>query len=146
MTELNLTRRGLLESTAAVGQSESEFSIAARRILASATIGGARALGLGDVTGCLTPGKRDLLMVRTDAVSIAPFTDPVNMIVTAAHPEHVDTVVVDGRVLKRNGRLTRVGTRRVVRSAEARLASVLERAADPVGSTAAVTSAAACCG
>jgi len=129
------------------GQSESEFSIAARRILASATIGGARALGLGDVTGSLTPGKRaDLLMVRTDAVSIAPFTDPVNMIVTAAHPEHVDTVVVDGRVLKRNGRLTRVDTRRVVRSAEARLASVLERAADPVGSTAAVTSAAACCG
>ena len=129
------------------GQSESEFSIAARQILASATIDGARALGLGDVTGSLTPGKRaDLLMVRTDAVSIAPFTDPVNMIVTAAHPEHVDTVVVDGRVLKRRGRLTAVDTRRVVRRAEVALAAVIDRAeADPVARSA-VAADTACCG
>ena len=130
------------------GQSESEFSIAARRVLASATIGGARALGLGEVTGSLTPGKRaDLIMVRTDAVSIAPFTDPVNMVVTAAHPEHVDTVVVDGRVLKRHGRLTAVDPRRVVRNAEQRLAGVIDRAAaDPLARVAAVDPATACCG
>ncbi len=129
------------------GQSENEFSISARRILAQATIDGARALGLDQVTGSLTPGKRaDLIMVRTDAVSTGPLTDPYNVVVTAAHPEHVDTVVVDGRVLKRHGRLTAVDSRRVVRQAETRLAAVIERAdADPVARTA-VADAAACCG
>lgn len=111
------------------GQSEDEFSIAARRILASATIDGARALGLDDVTGSITPGKRaDLIMVRSDTVSTAPRTDPVNIVVTAAHPEQVDTVVVDGRILKRRGRLTAVDPDTVVRRAEAALARVLERA------------------
>jgi 5-methylthioadenosine/S-adenosylhomocysteine deaminase len=127
------------------GQSESEFSIAARRILASATVDGARSLGLGDVTGSITPGKRaDLLMVRTDTVSIAPRTDPVNVVVTAAHPEHVDTVFVDGRILKRRGELTAVDGELVVRRAEAALARVLERA-DSTDTLTDAAAAAACC-
>jgi hypothetical protein len=48
-------------------------------------------------------------------VTIAPFTDPANMIATATGAEHVDTVVVDGRFVKRNGKLTSVDTRQVVR-------------------------------
>lgn len=127
------------------GQSEDEFSIAARRILASATIDGARSLGLSDVTGSITPGKRaDLLMIRTDTVSIAPRTDPVNVVVTAAHPEHVDTVVADGRILKRRRELTAVDSELVARRAEAALARVLDRA-DSTDTRADVAGAAACC-
>lgn len=111
------------------GQAESEFSVSARRMIQAATIDGARGLGLGDVTGSLTPGKRaDLVMVRTDDVTIAPFTDPANMIATATGAEHVDTVVVDGRFVKRNGRLTSVDTRQVVRDAQQSLEALLKRA------------------
>ena len=111
------------------GESESEFSVPARRMIQAATIDGARGLGLGDVTGSLTPGKRaDLILVRTDDVHIAPFTDPANMIATAAGAEHVDTVVVDGRILKRNGELTTVDARQVVREAQQSLNALLKRA------------------
>jgi cytosine/adenosine deaminase-related metal-dependent hydrolase len=111
------------------GESESEFSVPARRMIQAATIDGARGLGLGHLTGSLTPGKRaDLILVRTDDVHIAPFTDAPNMIATAAAAEHVDTVVVDGRILKRNGRLTTVDTRQVVREAQQSLDALLKRA------------------
>ena len=111
------------------GQSEQEFSLLARRVLAMATIDGARGLGLEHVTGSLTPGKRaDLIMVRADELNIAPFTDAPNMIAFAAQPSNVDTVVVDGRILKRDGRLTALDPREVVREAAAALERVLARA------------------
>jgi 5-methylthioadenosine/S-adenosylhomocysteine deaminase len=111
------------------GQSELEFSVAARRMIQAATIDGAKGLGLGDVTGSLTPGKRaDLLMVKTGDVTIAPFTDPANMIATATGAEHVDTVVVDGRILKRHGRLTTIDAQQVVREAQQSLEALLKRA------------------
>jgi cytosine/adenosine deaminase-related metal-dependent hydrolase len=131
------------------GQSESEFSISARRMIAAATIDAARGLGIDDATGSLTPGKRaDLIMVRTDDVNIAPFTDAPNMIATAAQPSNVDTVVVDGRILKRHGRLTAVDTRRVVAEASAALAAVLARAGTPAAASVAREAAGdvACCG
>jgi 5-methylthioadenosine/S-adenosylhomocysteine deaminase len=110
------------------GQAEDEFAITARRVLEMATIDGARGLGLGEVTGSLTPGKRaDLIMVRTDDLNIAPFTDPVNMIVLAAQPHNVDLVAIDGRILKRHGELTALDPERVVRQAAESLAAVLAR-------------------
>jgi cytosine/adenosine deaminase-related metal-dependent hydrolase len=111
------------------GQSEQEFSLLARRALAMATIDAARGLGLDAVTGSLTPGKRaDLIMIRADALNMAPFTDAPNMVAFAAQPANVDTVVVDGRVLKRDGRLTSLDAREVVREASAALERVLARA------------------
>ena len=111
------------------GQSEQEFSLTARRALAMATIDAARGLGLGQVTGSLTPGKRaDLIMVRADALNTAPFTDAPNLVALAAQPSNVDTVVVDGRILKRGGRLTALDTRKVVCEASVALEDVLARA------------------
>jgi 5-methylthioadenosine/S-adenosylhomocysteine deaminase len=111
------------------GQSEQEFSLTSRAALAMATIDAARGLGLGDVTGSLTPGKRaDLVMVRADALNMAPFTDAPNMVALAAQPSNVDTVVVDGRILKRGGRLIALDTREVVCEASAALEAVLTRA------------------
>lgn len=113
------------------GQAGQEFALPARRVLEMATVEGARLLGLGEVTGSLTPGKRaDVIMVRTDAVDIAPFTDPVNMVVLAAQPQNVDTVLVDGRILKRDGRLTALDPERVVREASGALTRVLGRVAN----------------
>jgi 5-methylthioadenosine/S-adenosylhomocysteine deaminase len=111
------------------GQSEQEFSLTSRRALAMATIDAARGLGLDDVTGSLTPGKRaDIIMVRADALNTAPFTDAPNLVALAAQPSNVDTVVVDGRILKRGGRLTALDPREVVCDASAALERVLARA------------------
>jgi cytosine/adenosine deaminase-related metal-dependent hydrolase len=104
-------------------------SLPPRRVLELATIEGARSLGLGDVTGSLAPGKRaDLILVRTDALNMAPAVDPAVAVVHAASPANVDTVIVDGRVLKRNGRLTAIDEAGVVSEAQARLRALCERA------------------
>jgi 5-methylthioadenosine/S-adenosylhomocysteine deaminase len=71
-----------------------------------ATINGARALGLGDITGSLTPGKRaDLILVRTTDLNIAPLANIEATIVMSATPANVDTAMVNGRIIKRHGRL-----------------------------------------
>jgi cytosine/adenosine deaminase-related metal-dependent hydrolase len=45
-------------------------------------------------------------MVDTRALNLAVLTEPAHLLVEAAQPANVDTVVIDGRVLKRGGRLT----------------------------------------
>lgn len=77
-----------------------------RDALEWATMGGARALGLEDKIGSLTPGKRaDVIMVRTGDLNLFPVNDPVQSIVLHACGANVDTVLVDGRVVKRSGQL-----------------------------------------
>jgi len=94
----------------------SEFGLPARRVLQMATMDGAVALGIADKTGSLTPGKRaDIVVVRTDDLNMAPFTSPVHMIVQSAQPINVDLVVVDGRILKRGGKLVSVDVAKIVR-------------------------------
>jgi cytosine/adenosine deaminase-related metal-dependent hydrolase len=71
-----------------------------------ATINGAKALGLAEVTGSLTPGKRaDLILIRTDDINIAPLANIETTVVMSATPANVDSVMVDGRFVKRDGRL-----------------------------------------
>jgi 5-methylthioadenosine/S-adenosylhomocysteine deaminase len=106
-----------------------EFALTARDALRLATIEGARSLGLDRVTGSLVPGKRaDLIVVSVDAPNLGVFTDPARLLVTAAHPGNVDTVLADGRVLKRSGVLTGYDVAEVSRSAREALAGVLSRA------------------
>jgi 5-methylthioadenosine/S-adenosylhomocysteine deaminase len=107
------------------GTTPSEFGIAARRVLEMGTIDGARALGIADRVGSLTPGKRaDIVLVRTDAINMAPMADPARMIVQAAQPANVDTVMVDGRILKRAGKLTTLNETKVMHEAAETIARV----------------------
>jgi 5-methylthioadenosine/S-adenosylhomocysteine deaminase len=100
------------------GLQKSEFGITSQRVLEMATIDGARALGLADYIGSLTPGKRaDLILVRTTDVNMLPFTIATNMIVQSAQPCNVDTVIVDGRFLKRDGKLTTIDMAQLARDA-----------------------------
>jgi cytosine/adenosine deaminase-related metal-dependent hydrolase len=88
-------------------RTHNEFEISARRMLELGTIEGARSLGIDGVTGSLKPGKRaDLIMISTRRVNLGVFTDPAQLVVEAAHPEMVDSFVVDGWILKRCGWLT----------------------------------------
>ena len=111
------------------GRAYDEFALSARRVLELATIEGARTMGMDDVIGSLRPGKRaDIIAVSTDAPNLAVLTDPAHLLVTAAQPANVDTVIVDGRVLKRRGELTGLDLTSIAQEARAALAGVRERA------------------
>ncbi|MEV8632962.1 amidohydrolase family protein [Streptosporangium sp. NPDC051023] len=104
-------------------------AITPREILRTATLEGAHALGLAGVTGSLTPGKRaDIVLIRTDRLNLAPVADPAVAVVHSAQPADVDTVLVDGRVLKREGRLTGVDEAELAARAGQALRELCERA------------------
>ncbi|QHE94652.1 amidohydrolase family protein [Pandoraea fibrosis] len=89
-----------------------------RRLVELATIDGARTLNLAERTGSLTPGKQaDILLVRMDALDIAPVFDPFNALVYSAQPDHVDTVIVDGRVLRQGGKFVSINADEIIRDA-----------------------------
>jgi cytosine/adenosine deaminase-related metal-dependent hydrolase len=86
-------------------------------------------MGMDARIGSLTPGKRaDLIMVNTRDVNLAVFSDPAHMLVEAAQPSNVDTVMVDGRILKRGGKLTAIDTGQMASEARAALAALRKRA------------------
>ena len=86
------------------------------------TIEAARSLALDAVTGSLKPGKRaDVLMLATERLNMGVFTDPAHMVIESTQPENVDTVIVDGRILKRDGKLTALSTSAILKSASSSL-------------------------
>jgi 5-methylthioadenosine/S-adenosylhomocysteine deaminase len=80
--------------------------LTARDMLELATINGAHVAGLESVTGSLTPGKKaDLVLLDATALNLAPVIDPVAAVTLGADVSNVDTVIVDGVVRKRGGKL-----------------------------------------
>jgi len=81
--------------------------LTARQMLEIATLNGAHVAGLEGRTGSLTPGKRaDVVAIDTTALNVAPVHDPAAAVTLSADVSNVDTVIVDGVIRKRDGRLT----------------------------------------
>jgi len=103
--------------------------VTARQMLEFATIGGARGLGLDRVTGSLTPGKRaDLLLVRADAPLTTPLSDAAGAVLLQASAGDIETVLVDGRIVKQGGRLTDPGAPALFARLQARAEEMAEAA------------------
>ena len=90
-----------------------------REVLEFATIEGARANGLDRKIGTLTPGKdADIILLRTDRLNVMPMNNAIGAVVTSMGPQNVDTVLIAGKVMKRNGQLVGVDLPRLVRLGE----------------------------
>ena len=77
-----------------------------RDVIRYATRDGARAIGLSDITGALEPGKQaDLITLRTDQPNISPVNDPIGAVVWGMDTSNLDTVVAQGNLIMRDGRL-----------------------------------------
>jgi cytosine/adenosine deaminase-related metal-dependent hydrolase len=93
----------LMRSAYAFARLDSDFTT--RDALRAATVVGARVAGVEGI-GTLTPGSHaDLVLLRTDLPGVAPANDPVGAIVLSMDTRAVDTVIVAGRIVKRDGRL-----------------------------------------
>ncbi|MEU8845747.1 amidohydrolase family protein [Streptomyces sp. NPDC048564] len=80
--------------------------LTARQMLEIATRNGAHVAGVEDRTGSLTPGKRaDVVAIDATALNVAPVHDAAAAVTLSADVSNVDTVIVDGVIHKRAGRL-----------------------------------------
>ncbi len=78
-------------------------AIKAETALQMATINGARALGLDQVTGSLELGKRaDIIVVDTSTPHMVPMYNPYSHIVYSATGNDVSTTIIDGRVVMKD--------------------------------------------
>jgi 5-methylthioadenosine/S-adenosylhomocysteine deaminase len=74
-------------------------------------------------------GKRaDIIAVITRALNMGGFVDAAHLLVGSALLDNVDTVVIDGRILKRAGKLTALPEAQVVTDARAALEGIRKRA------------------
>ena len=106
------------------------LTYAVRDALGWATVNGARALGMEDRIGSLTPGKQaDVIVVgpRGDRLNMLAPANPVGAVVTQANPSNVQTVLVAGRAVKRAGRLVGVDVPRLHGMVEASCEGILAR-------------------
>lgn len=84
-----------------------------------ATVKGAEIMGLQDTVGSLEPGKKaDLQLIDLKSPNIMPTADVTSSLVLYGSTVNVDTVMVDGRVVKEKGRITVVDEREVLRKAQ----------------------------
>jgi 5-methylthioadenosine/S-adenosylhomocysteine deaminase len=86
-------------------------ALPASRALSMATLHGAIALGLGEVTGSLLPGKwADITAVRMDGIETEPLYDPISQLVYATGRDKVTDVWVAGQHLLKDRVLTSLDT------------------------------------
>ena len=87
----------------------SAAAVTAGEAVRMATLNGARALGIGEETGSLLPGKwADVIAIDMDRLSTCPVYDAVAQIVYAANREQVSDVWVAGKHLVVDGALVGV--------------------------------------
>ncbi|HEX3744082.1 MAG TPA: amidohydrolase family protein [Bryobacteraceae bacterium] len=87
--------------------------------LEMATIRGARALGMEKQIGSLEAGKRaDMILVRVDRPNGVPMYDPISQMVYALKAEDVGDVMVNGKVVVRDGRILTLNEPEILRKAE----------------------------
>jgi 5-methylthioadenosine/S-adenosylhomocysteine deaminase len=89
------------------GETVTHNALRAKDVVEWATIGGARALGLDDRIGSVTVGKQaDLVLIKNDEdPAMFPLLHPYGAVVYQAGRGDVDTVLVDGKVVKHARRL-----------------------------------------
>jgi len=99
--------------------------LSASTVLTMATRGGAIATGLGDTTGSLEVGKQaDLIQVAFDDVHHVPTYDVISHLVYVTDEQDVATVIVDGKILMREGEMLTIDTKRVAMEANALAADI----------------------
>lgn len=80
--------------------------VSMRALLSAATIDGARVAGLEHTTGSLCEGKQaDLVLINAQDINLYPSNNALGTVVGAAERSNVETVIIGGRIRKRDGKL-----------------------------------------
>jgi len=105
-------------------------ALSAHEVLKMATVDAAKVLAMDDLVGTLEPGKMaDLIVVDFHRPHLTPVYDPVSHLVYSARGSDVRDLMVNGRFVVRDGRLTTIDLESIMdraRELASRIAADLE--------------------
>lgn len=97
-------------------------------LLELATRRGAETLGIDGEVGSLEPGKRaDIITINMQNPYLMPTLDPLTSIVLYGSSRDVDTVIVDGCILKQDGALTSLDLEEALATGQERVEQIIGR-------------------
>jgi cytosine/adenosine deaminase-related metal-dependent hydrolase len=71
-----------------------------------ATINGAKDFRLNNKIGTLEVGKKaDIIFLRNSDLNLKNSFNPIHSVVCYGHPGNVDTVIIEGEIMKQNGKM-----------------------------------------
>lgn len=111
-------------------------SLKAWQVLRLATIDGAKALGIDDMVGSIEEGKKaDLVVFDLQNATLVPkLTDPLrnvaHNIVYAARGNEIETVIINGNIVKEDHDITILEEEKVLSDAQQAAENVAEKGAD----------------
>ena len=112
------------------GVSGNPTAVSAQQALLMATREGARCLNLGDRIGSLETGKQaDIVLLDFDRPHLYPRHNVVSHLVYSAGAGDVDTVLVDGEILLRGGKFTRLDAAQICAESQRRADRLVRAAA-----------------
>lgn len=118
------------------GEQGAERWIGAREAFDAATRGGAKLMGMDDITGTLAPGKAaDLVFIDLGATHYLPLNNLLHQLVYAEDGTGVDSTMIAGEFVYRRRKHTRLDLAQLRRQAEAAAERWRERVA-PIKATA----------
>lgn len=101
---LDMFREMDIAAKASKIQTGEPTAFGALSVLKAATVWAAEAAGLGDLVGTIEEGKRaDIIVLDFNKSHLHPLYDPVSSLVYCADGSDARDVIVDGKVLIRNG-------------------------------------------
>jgi 5-methylthioadenosine/S-adenosylhomocysteine deaminase len=110
------------------GVNEDPTLMPAEKVLEMATIEGAKALSWEKEIGSIEKGKKaDLVIASLDKPHLCPLYNEVSHLVYAMKTSDVETVIIDGKVVFENGKLTTLNAEKVMDMAKKAKNSLLER-------------------
>ncbi len=120
--------RSALALQRSIAAAEGKTLATAKDVLGWATREGAKANGLESKVGTLTPGKKaDITILRTNRLNVSPLNDPYTAVVTGMDTGNVDTVLINGRLMKQHGRVLHVDWNAVRRMVDESRSYVIEK-------------------
>ncbi|MCI8477140.1 MAG: amidohydrolase [Oscillospiraceae bacterium] len=100
----------------------------AATVLEMATLGGAKALGRRDSLGSIEPGKKaDFFLFSPLSPYSVPVLDPVNSLLYSSSPDSIKTVVIDGKVVLEEGRMTTIDEEKVIQETQRLAVRLVEK-------------------
>ena len=103
--------------------------IPAEKALEMGTIDGARVAQWEDEIGSLDAGKKaDLVLINANQVEMLPMYNPVSNLIYSCHAGHVDTTIVDGKVLMEGRRVLTVNEDKLLEESRRRGDQITTRA------------------